>query len=882
MALRLDLSVRDTVTTAKDTIVTGSIPEEEDTVLFGFTEDLDTVPRIMARDTMKVPDSLRVTDPFRFRYYAAIKDSLTHRIVVDSLKAVGDSLDWPVVDSLYLADSTETATRKFNEWYASLTKKERKRYDYEKALPAKLHRLDSIAAVKDSIKAIRDSIRENTPRILETFAIPDSMQYKRIITWHPDEWFGKVELQPFDTTFNLQFYDHPYYREDVNITHLGPIGSAARSFNYFKMAGSEGVGFYAPYEKYSFSPASVPLYNTKTPHTELEYHGTIFSNEEREEDNIRIFTTQNIYPSLNFTLEYKRYGSGGMLLNESTANKTFVASSNYLGKRYVAQGGYIYNKVTRTENGGLKDSYWIRDTTVNSREIDVHLLKASNHLKKNTVFFNQTYSMPFYFLETIPLRKEEKADAARLASVTASGDSLAILATQNELAIKAERRDSLRNAIHEGVGRNITTAYIGTASEYSVYHKIYEDQITDAGGREYYRNLFYINPTTSFDSLRVMKFENRAFIRLQPWSEDAIVSKIEGGVGDKLLSHHMFTPDGYLTGPKNTVWNSLYAYAGAEGRWRNNIAWDGFGRFTFGGHDAGDFFIGANATISLFPFRRARKSPVTINAHFETSLTEPEYFQQHFYSNHLQWDASFSKISETRLTGRVSVPRWNLEAEAGYALVSGQMYYDSTGVAMQAGSPVSVFSASLRKDFTFGIVHMDNRALLQFSSDQYAMPLPTLALNLKYYLQFDVRKNVMKMQLGANIFYNTAWYAPGYNPVIGQFTSQDREKYGNCPVIDAFINMQWKRASIFVKVGNAGLGWPNDRPDYFSAAGYIQPQRTFKIGISWPFYTQPYKNESVSGRASGGFSGGGSSGGRGGSSGGGGRRTGGNGNARSR
>ena len=46
----------------------------------------DTIPRLSARDTIKVPDSLRLTDPFRYRYYVALLDSLTHVQVRDSLK----------------------------------------------------------------------------------------------------------------------------------------------------------------------------------------------------------------------------------------------------------------------------------------------------------------------------------------------------------------------------------------------------------------------------------------------------------------------------------------------------------------------------------------------------------------------------------------------------------------------------------------------------------------------------------------------------------------------------------------------------------------------------------------------------------------------------
>jgi len=102
-------------------------------------------------------------------------------------------------------------------------------------------------------------------------------------------------------------------------------------------------------------------------------------------------------------------------------------------------------------------------------------------------------------------------------------------------------------------------------------------------------------------------------------------------------------------------------------------------------------------------------------------------------------------------------------------------------------------------------------------------------------------KNVMQMQIGANGTYTTEWYAPAYNPVLGVFHNQDERKYGNCPYIDAFVNIQWKKASIFIKAVNVNMGWPNKSADYFSAAGYIAPQRAIKFGITWPFWVRPGK-----------------------------------------
>ena len=86
----------------------------------------------------------------------------------------------------------------------------------------------------------------------------------------------------------------------------------------------------------------------------------------------------------------------------------------------------------------------------------------------------------------------------------------------------------------------------------------------------------------------------------------------------------------------------------------------------------------------------------------------------------------------------------------GYALLANNIYYDTLGIVRQNTKPMSVMSTSLRKDFQVGKLHFENRALFQLSSDKDVMPLPMLALNLRYYFEFDVVKNVMQMQIGAD------------------------------------------------------------------------------------------------------------------------------------
>lgn len=112
----------------------------------------DSIPQLTARDTIKAPDSLQFTDPFRYKYYVALRDSATHIFIRDSLIAAGDSLDWPKLDSLYVADSIALAKYRFEQWYNGLSKEERKKYDLDKKMQERQAQLKAQQEKKDSIK----------------------------------------------------------------------------------------------------------------------------------------------------------------------------------------------------------------------------------------------------------------------------------------------------------------------------------------------------------------------------------------------------------------------------------------------------------------------------------------------------------------------------------------------------------------------------------------------------------------------------------------------------------------------------------------------------------------------------------------------------------
>ena len=326
---------------------------------------------------------------------------------------------------------------------------------------------------RDSVWNYKDSVLRNTPRILHTYVFDDTTKYKRMFLWNADTWFNKpVSINP-DTTFHDWFSEQPHQKYDAGATWLGVSGSAMLYNNWFLRPHFKEFPFFEYYLPYSYTPETLPFYNTKTPYTELAYWGTLFANKKMEEANIKFLHTQNLTPSFNINFLYQRYGSAGMLESERTDNRTLAITGNYLGKRYVAQGGYLFNRIKRDENGGISDPSMVLDTLVDAKVIPITLNDADNTLKRNTFFHTHSYGIPFKFLQ--------KAD-----TLDANDD----------------------RKLGEG-----TMAYIGHSFDASFYSKKYNDKIalSDSIGRAFYHDKFYINPTASADSMRVFKLENLTF-----------------------------------------------------------------------------------------------------------------------------------------------------------------------------------------------------------------------------------------------------------------------------------------------------------------------------------------------------------------------------------
>ncbi len=929
----------------------------------------------MLKDSLAGPDSLVIPDSLSVPDSSVVSDSL---LLPDSL-AAADSLTQS--DST-AADSVKVLTKRELKRMAKDSVRKVKDAYKDSVAMVKQQKADSIHRIKDRIRTVKDSIRWSRPRVLETVFLPDSLYYDRIISWTTGTRVNEYRHADMDTTFNDWYTEYPFYKEDIDAVYLGTVGSAVQNVNFFKRREFDIFKAYAPYITYSHTPENMPFFNTKAPYTELAYWGTIFAFKDKEETNVRFMHTQNITPAWNLAVLFQGWKAAGILQKEATANNSLEVTTNYLGKRYVMNAGFIHHNIDREENGGIQDSYMVRDTTVDAKTIAVNLQNARNKLSRNTFFINHSYDI---LLESDLARMTKAMDAdsaftatvdslikvkmaayersvdaavaavkAKAAAEARAADSLAALADSTaamlmdslgtaldstgavldsaamsldsagvmidsaeavldsvvtavdtastasaagtaadsllsaqvrdslsaqvpdslssvskyaspEDSIAAVRADSIATAVADSLLRasimdtlrpptedeiiasladsllfgqagNSPRLTVGHIGEVSRFYRFYTDEITDEVGRNFYNNMFYINPTSSADSMRLFTVENKLFFKLQPWKRDAIVSEISGGVGYQWNSIYAFRPDMFLTGNRNIHQHNMYLYAGASGEYKKYLNWGATAQYSFLGYYQNDFNVDAHVGVSFYPFKD-KSEPITLNGRFSTSLKEPDWFSQHYYSNHYVWDNDFGKTSTTKIEASLDIPKWKMEAYFGYALVNNYLYNDTLGIARQNTGLINVMSAYLRKDFKIWWFHLDNQILFQYSSDKNTLPLPMLTFHMRYYIEMEAVKNVLTVQLGADARMNTPYYAPAYNPALGTFQLQTRELIGYNPYIDIFLNLQWKRVNIFLKVINVGEGWPTGASS-FSAYHYIRPTLGFKFGIHWPFYIE--------------------------------------------
>ena len=236
---------------------------------------------------------------------------------------------------------------------------------------------------------------------------------------------------------------------------------------------------------------------------------------------------------------------------------------------------------------------------------------------------------------------------------------------------------------------------------------------------------------------------------------------------------------------------------------------------------------------------------------FEASIRQmsyrPDFLSQAYRGSHDYWQNDFTNIQSSQLNGYIHYRNSVLSLSPGitFTRLGNYVYYDKVShidtvqqVLPFQSSGSQVFTApEVRLAITFfRHITFSNRAIYTFfieNADQ-AIRVPELFVNAQLAYANIFFNGNLDMHAGVDVHWKSAYYAPGYDPVIQQFYNQDEFQSPQFPLVDVFFNARIKRARVFFKYNNlmqifTGTG-------YLPTPYYPGQRNIFDFGFDWSFY----------------------------------------------
>ena len=639
-----------------------------------------------------------------------------------------------------------------------------------------------------------DSVKVKEIMPLESYFFGDSIRRRKHFVWNVDTYANHVKMKDIDTLLGDFNMDYPFMKEDVGDANVGIVGGVSTPLSFFRRPSGNDFTFVDGYYSYLYTPENAPFYNNKRPYTILGY---LTGGQKRyAEEVLRVVHAQNVTPSTGFNVSYDSNHSRGIYTWQRGKVTDFSAAISHTGKRYSVHAGAISNTISNRENGGLVEPWHVTDTLYESAQgLPMKMADALNKANNTALYAVQSFGIPF-----VPL-----------------SDSVFTMADR-------------------------TALYVGHAITYNRWNRKYSDtqkgttyNITDRTGkvtetRNFYDNWF-INPDATNDSLSESVLSNRLFVQFQPYDRNGVIGTVDGGVGWDHHRYWQFRLDDYLKGNSFDKRNTYYAYADARGYLGKWLDWHGFMRYNVAGYRAGDIDLDADAELRLY----IKDKPITLSGRFGFELSEPSYWAQNYFSNHFVWHNNFDKQNRTDLEVTLRVPMIGAEVGFKQSVLGNTVYYNEEAMPSQMMGAVSVTGIYLREDLRLGILNLNHRLLLQYSSDQTVVPVPTVAANISYFLKFQPVRDVLTVKFGVDVWWNSPYYAQAYNPATMMFYNQREAEIGNYPYANVFLVAKWKTARVFVQYQHGSENLFENYKASFSVPYYPYNRALLKYGISWYF-----------------------------------------------
>ena len=581
-----------------------------------------------------------------------------------------------------------------------------------------------------------------------------------------------------DTTMSVQtFYDFNYTRTDQSGSM--PFPNQGQTFNplSFNVQPDEifpTLGARSKNVAY-FEREDIKYYQVPTPTTELLYRTGM----EQGQVAQGLFTF-NASEQFNASIDFKGIRSLGHYRNSLSDHGNFIVTSNYNTKnqRYYIRAHIAAQDIINDENGGLTDQsleYFESGASdfKDRARVVTNFTDAESILRGNRYYFDHFYKL-------------------------------------------WQEKDSVAD-------RKFSYLTIGHVLDYERKHFEYKQESASP--------IFGPAFTSGIeDGNKETQFYNEIYAKL----------KAPFVLGDFKVSISNLSYDyGYnrvIIEPEGIINNKLSGNAIAVGAdWNTDLKrfnLQGKASSIVGGNLEG-YSLKGGATFQLDSLSMAYASAYTNNRspNFNFLLFQSDYKEYN-------WQNNFSNEQITGLEFGIRSKKW-LDANFTLNNIDNYTFFSSLNgeqaTPQQSAESIQYLKVELRKEFRLGKFALDNSFIYQNTSDFEVMPMPDfITRNTLYFSDHIFRGDPLYLQTGITFNYFSDFFMQKYNPVLGEFSTQNEQKYGGFPMFDFFINAQIQRTRLYLLFEhfNSDLTGYN----YYSAPGVPYRDFTVRFGLVWTIF----------------------------------------------
>ena len=659
--------------------------------------------------------------------------------------------------------------------------------------------------------------------------IPDSLlvvdsaalKSKRLIAYRLTPLLGEAYVAPLDTN-RLNFGNTTLVEnKSLAIGYLANLGAPAQTKIFSERKEPRDFIFADAYDYYITTPENAYFYNTKIPYTNIMY--TSAGGSTNKEEQLKGTMTMNFGKKINVGGDIDYIYGRGHYKDNGDKLLSYRLFGSYQTDRYEMHA-YLSNfNFVNYENGGLAndstinhtDEYFPEGRPSDTKSYDVrYLASAWNRVRGKRYFLTQRYNLGF-------TRELEETDE--------EGNPKEIFVPVSSIIHTIDYEDNRRRFIsHSNL---LDSAYIVKDGNQS-YPRIYGlgATLNDQTSSWNLKNTIGLSLREGFQDW--VKFGLTAFVSLEK-RRFKLDPRIEGLDYGEYGRGPNFSVDNVDLNnlPKEKIYDEFSTYIGAElsKRMGSILTYNARGELCLIGSDVGEF----RATGDLQTRFKLLRKDATIKANAYIKNVTPAFYMRHNHSRYFWWDNDqFKKIQQIYVGGEVNLESTGTTLSAGVESIQNYIFFNKMGMPEQHGSNLQVVSARLKQDFRYRAFGWENEICWQMSGDNDVLPLPKFSAYSNMYLAAKVAK-VLTVQIGANVYYNTAYYAPYYEPATQQFQVQDEVKVGNYPLINAYVNFHLKQARFFIMAYNLSSKFVE--PNYFSLSHYPLNPMVLKMGIAVTF-----------------------------------------------